>query len=291
MTMDQEKNKVLTMLKRLVPGTINIEPCDDIEYCMENRVRSCGDIKNLCILCRDNDKIIGGISFLLDISGKNGIIIHRMGQEGGCVKGFEGKGIDDIMKKVEGDKIIKDITERTKFVKDEQKEAEDSKIIENFKKYVDQSDKDGCILLTRKNSNGEYEDLDKKLIEIAKEKEENTGKKIKIVDKSELDRKIYVFGIGSNELMKKLRLEADIINNSDVDRVYIFVMPIMKSNKFKDGKEHAGILAINSIDDDILGIDEIKDRWKKYFTEKYEGLTFISNDIVNYPSLNGEAFD
>ncbi len=278
------RDLILATMKRLVPGTIDIGKCDNIEDCMENRIDPCIDIKKLCIFCRDNAKIIGGIRFIhgLDVAtGKNSIIIYRYCQEGNYIKGFEGNGIDEIMKKIEKDEVIKDMSDRTKFVENEQKEAENSKIIDDFKKYIDQSDKDGCVLVTRKNNNGEYEDLDKKLIEIAKEKEEKTGKKIKIVDESELDRKIYILGIGSDELIKKLILEAETINDSEVDRVNIFVMPTIKNKKFRDGKEEfSGILAINSIDDDILDKDEIKDRWKKYFTEKYKELQFIGKEIM-----------
>lgn len=58
------KIKLLAMSKRLVPGTIDIGHCDNLEYCMDNKMRSCGDIRNLCISCRDNERVIGGISFI-----------------------------------------------------------------------------------------------------------------------------------------------------------------------------------------------------------------------------------
>ena len=280
------KNRLLVTSKRLVPGTIDIGHCNNIEDCMDNKMRSCGDIKNLCISCRDNERIIGGISFIFDLSnttkdGKNGIVIYRYGQEGSCVKMFEGKGIYDLMGKFEKDEVIKGITERTEFIKKERREAEDSKTIEAFKRYIDQSD--SCMLVTQKNSSGEYEDLDKELIKIAKEKEENTGKKIKIIDRTEIDRKTYILGIFSKETMKKLILEAETISDAE-SRVHIFVMPVSKAPGSKGSKlnlhDYVGILAINSIEDDAVGVDDKKDEWKKYFTEKYKELQFISTDTM-----------
>ncbi len=74
------RDLILATMKRLVPGTIDIGKCDNIEDCMENRIDPCIDIKKLCIFCRDNAKIIGGIRFIhgLDVAtGKNSIIIYR----------------------------------------------------------------------------------------------------------------------------------------------------------------------------------------------------------------------
>lgn len=278
-TEQKAKDNVLAMMKRLVPGTISIGNCDAVEYCMSNSMRSCDDIKNLCVSCRDNDRIIGGISFLYGgtiggKSGKNGIVLYRYSQEGSYANMFEGDGINDIMEKIEKDETINDIAEKTKFIRDENKEAEDLKTIEAFKRYIDQSDNDDiCILVTRKNSSGEYEDLDKKLIEIA-EKEKRSGNKIKIVDGSEIDRKTYVLGINSKELAKKLELEANAINDAD-NRVHVFVFPAYGS---KGKNKYAGILAISSIEDDVLNVNDNKDTWKKHFTEKYKGLTFISTE-------------
>jgi hypothetical protein len=281
------KNKLLTISKRLVPGTIDISHCHDLGDCVNNKMRSCNDIKNLCISCRDNERVIGGISFTFGIGdikdGENGIVIYRYGQEGDCAKMIEGNGIEDIMGKLEKDEEITDITERTKFIKKERKEADDLEIIEAFKRYVDQSDADFCILVTKKNSGGEYEDLDKELIKIAKEKEEKTGKRIKIVDGSEIDRKVYVLGIYSKEIMEKLILEAKTINDVE-SRVHIFVIPVAKIPGSKTSKhnlpDYVGILAINSIDDDVVGVDDKKDEWKKYFTEKYKELQFISTEMM-----------
>lgn len=277
------KKDILETLKRLVPGAIDITGCDYIEQCVNNNMRSCDDIKNLCISCRNNDRVIGGISFIYDIAGviggkgrKNGIVLYRYGQEGYYAKMFEGNGINEIMEKVEKDEVIKDITEKTKFVRDEQKDAEDLKKIDAFKRYIDQSSGDSvCILVTRKNSDGEYEDIDKKLIEIAKEKEEKTGKKIKIIDESEVDKNIYVLGIESRDLIKKLEFEVDKINDAD-NRIHIFVLPVKKN---EHQSKYAGILAIHSTEDDILGVSDEKDRWRTYFIEKYKKLSFIGNEI------------
>lgn len=282
------ENKLLEVSKRLVPGTINIGHCDDLEDCMHNKMRACGDIKNLCISCRDNERVIGGMSFIFTPNGindwKNGIVIYRYGQEGFCAKMIEGNGIDDIMGKIEKDEVIKDITERTKFIKKERSDADNSEIIEGFKRYIDQSGSDPCILVTRKNSSGEYGELDKELIKVAKEKEEKTGNRIKIVDMSEIDRKIYVFGICSKEIMQKLYLDAKTINDVE-SRVHIFVFPTIKIPGSKASKVNlrdcVGILAINSIDDDVTRVDDKKDEWKKYFTEKYKELQFIGADTMS----------
>jgi len=281
------KNRLLAMSKRLVPGTIDIGHCADIGDCMAKKVRVCNDIKNLCISCRDNERIIGGISFIFGPSemndGKNGVVIYRYGQEGSYTKMIEGNGINDIMGKLEKDDVVKDITERTKFIKKERREADDLKIIDSFKRYIDQSESDFCILVTKKNSSGEYEDLDRELIKIAKEKEEKTGKLIRIVDISEIDRKTHMLGICSKEIMRKLILDIETISDAE-NRMNIFVIPISKKPGSKPSKhnlpDYVGILVINSIDDDVIGVNDKKDEWKKYFTEKYKELRFISTETM-----------
>lgn len=273
------KNDVLMLAKRMVPGTADIELCKILEYCTENNVRYCGDIKTLCITCREGEggyrKILGGMSFLygIEVKGKkNGIVVHRYGQAEGYATLVEGDGINDILEKFEKDEVIKDITEKTKFIRDEQKEAEDLKKIEAFKMS------DANILVTQKNSNGKYSDLDKRLIEIANEKEKETGNKIKIIDKSEISKTAYIFGIdcidcidSNSSLMKKLELEAKEIMDVD-DRISIYIFPGKLPGKCS---EYLGFLAIYSMEDDILGINDEKDRWRKYFTEKYTGISFI----------------
>lgn len=220
-------------------------------------------------------------------------MIYRYGQEGSCAKMIKGNGINDIMGKLEKDELINDITERTKFIKRERRDAEDLKIIDAFKRHIDQSESGICVLVTRKNSSGEYEDLDMELIRIAKEKEEKTGKKIKIVDMSEIDRKIYVLGISSKEIMEKLILEANTINDVE-SRVHIFVIPVSKTRGSKAPNrnlpDYVGILAINSIDDDAVGIDDKKDEWEKYFTEKYKELRFISAEDRDKYKMNSKYY-
>jgi len=282
------KNDVLAVSKRLVPGTTSIDHCGKLEYCMSSKMRLCGDIKNLCIPCSDGKKIIGGLSFLFNLAGsmekENGIAIYRYGQEGSYAKMFEGDGINDIMEKVENDEVIKEITENTNFVTNERKEAEDLEMIEAFKRSVDQSDNDTtCILVVRKNNDGEYDNLDKELIKIAKEKEEKTGKQVKIIDESEINRKIYVIGICSKKILKKITVEVEKINDAD-SRIHIFVIPTSRRPWSKISTRHqpeyAGILAINSIDDDVTNVNDKKDIWKKYFAEKYKGLHFINIETI-----------
>ena len=277
-----QKNDILATIKRLVPGTISIGNCEEIEYCMNNNMRSCNDMKNLCVSSRDNERIIGGISFIFGgKGGKNSIVIYRYGQAGYYVNLFEGNGFEEIMEKVDKDETIKDITDRTKFIKDEAKDAEDDNIIEAFKRYVDQSDEeDLCILVTKKDNSGNYNELDNELIKLAKEKEK-TGQKIKIIDESEIDKKVYILGIGSIELIKKLELDGNTMMEAD-NRIHIFVFPTHKNTGFNDAKmqnKYAGILTINSVEDDVTGVDDKKDSLKKYFTEKYKGLSFISAEI------------
>ncbi len=47
MTKEQTKEDVLATMKRFVPGTIDITDCEDIEYCMDKKIRTCNDIRNL----------------------------------------------------------------------------------------------------------------------------------------------------------------------------------------------------------------------------------------------------
>lgn len=279
MAKQKTKEYILATMTRLVPGTISIVNCEKIEYCMDNKMRYCDDIKNLCVSSRDNEKIIGGISFMLGGKVGNGILIYRYGQEGYYANLFEGKGFDEIMEKVEKDENIKEIAERTKFIKDEVKEAECQNTIDAFKRYLEQpeEDNDCCILVTKKDNSGNYSRLDQELIKLAKEKEKS-GKKIKIIDESELDKKVYVLGINSKELVKKLELEANTMMEAD-DRIHIFVFPASMRSESKIQDKYVGILTINSVEDDVIGNDDKKESLKKYFTEKYKGLAFISAEI------------
>ena len=70
-----------------------------------------------------------------------------------------------------------------------------------------------------------------------------------------------------------MEVEADIICGTD-DRMFILVNPGNYNGKYE------GVLAINSIDDDIIGNNVEKDRMKEYFMGKYgKGLTFICTYI------------
>lgn len=283
------KEDMLIKMTRLVPGTVDIAHCQKIEYCMSRHIRNCDDIKNLCISSRDNERIIGGISFLFGVKdGKDGIMIHRYGQAGCYVNLYEGDGFNDVMNKLEKDENIKEITERTKFINDEAKDAENQNTINAFKRYLDlPSDKDVCILVTKKDDRGNYDKLDMELIRLAKEKEK-TGKKIKIIDRSEIYNKFYILGISSKEQVNKLELEANTLMEAD-DRINIFVFPATKntwSDKSKIKQDCAGIIAINSIDDDVVGKDDRKESLKKYLTDRYSGLYFISSEILKIGDKN-----
>ena len=281
----KSKNAVLTLAKRLVPGTVNILPCKMIEYCTLNGVSYCGDIKMLCLSCEDDDKkIIGGLSFIfggvdgIDITkGKNGIAIHRYNQAGSYATAIEGNGIDEILEKFEKDETIKEITEKTKFIRDEEKEAEDLKKIEAFKRI------DLGVLITKKKSDGGYEKLEEEFIRIAKQKEKNTGKKIKIIDESEIYNTVYTFCIVSKKLMKKLELDAKRIEDAD-GRILIQVVHIEKSGIYPN---YVGILAISSVEDDVFETNDEKDKWRKYFTENYIELCFVEKIRLN-PERNRE---
>lgn len=275
---NESKKYVLTLLKRLVPGTTDVRPCKNIEHCMDKRTRPCPDINALCISSYgESGRIIGGISFLFDIivdNKENGIVLHRYGQAGAYTTLVEGNGINEIMEKLDNDEVIKDITEKTEFVRKEEADAKNFEIIEAFKRQVDDKiDDTPIILVTRKNKNGEYEELDKELIKIAKEKEEKTGNKIRIVDQSEVITKVYLLGITSKKVVRKIETESRSINDAD-NRVRIFVIPTRAAKKNEKAK-YNGILTITSIEDDVIGINNIKDQWKKYFAEKYTGIEFI----------------
>lgn len=269
----EPKDKIVMMLNRAIPGTSAIDNCKYLEYCMDAQIRKCGDIKKVCIMCLEEGKVIGGIAFPFglklgnDFHGKKPILIYRFGQSDNYMTAIEGKCFDDIIEKFEKDPGIKEITERTQFIKDEKKEAEDLATIEAFKRS------DATILVTRRNKHGEYEELDKKLIDIAREKEIETGIKIKTIDRSEISKNVYLFGIDNKELMDKLEIEAESICDID-ERAFILVNPGNYKGKYE------GVLAINSMEDDIGGNNTEKDRLKEYFMNKYgTGLTFICNDI------------
>jgi hypothetical protein len=168
-------------------------------------------------------------------------------------------------------------------IDEEKKYAENQKIIEAFKRYInrdDPDDKRNIILVVKKNSNGEYDNLDKKLIQIAREKEESSGIKIKIADQTEVDKKFYIFGISSNKSLKKLELEAGSINDADYS-VSILVFRLDKKNKKLKSpyKDIVGFLSINSIEDDVTNMNDKKDFWKKH-VEKFEGVHYISTEIM-----------
>lgn len=257
---EKSKDDMLEKIKRIIPGTEQIGYCKILETCMDKKFRSCGDIKMLCITCRGVHGVLGGLSFLFDA--KHGIVIQRYNEAENYINAIEGKGFDDIAEKYEKDDVLNEITESTKLMRDERKEAEDQQKIEAFKRQ------DVDILITRRNKKtGEYEDIDKKLIEIAKEKEQKTEKKIKIIDESELEPKIYILGIRSKKVLNKIELEIKSIEETD-ERIYIL---IFKSKQ----PEYAGFLVIRSINDDIVGNNDEKDRWRDYFMEKYTRLDFI----------------
>lgn len=265
------KNELLEKLRRLVPGTTSIDNCEKLEYCFEKQVRICGDIKAVCIRCYERGEVIGGIAFPFglklgtDIEKKNPIMIYRFGQADSYMTGIEGKGFDDIITKFEKEPVIREITEKTQLIRKEKKEFEDEQTVEAFKRS------EANVLVIRRNKLGEYEDLDKKLIEVAKEKEKETGVKIKIIDENELAKNFYLLGIENKTLIKKLEMDAKMICDAD-ERLFILVSP----GNYK-GK-HKGVLTINSLEDDIFEVNVEKDRLKEYFMKKYgEGLCFINN--------------
>lgn len=269
---EKSKDSILEKIKRLIPGTEQIEHCKILETCMDNNFRYCGDIKMLCITCRGEQGVLGGLSFLFDA--RNGIVIQRYNEAESYITAIEGKGFDDITEKYENDDVLNEITEKTKFQRDERKEAEDQQKIDSFKRQ------DVDILLTRRNKKtGEYEDIDKKLIEIAKEKEQKTGKKIKIIDESELEPKIYILGIRSKKVSNKIELEIKSIEEAD-ERIYILIFNSQQP-------EYVSFLVIRSINDDILGNNEEKDRWRDYFIEKFTELNFIeTKTLEKFDSIN-----
>ena len=268
----ESKDKMLTMLSRMIPGTTAMDNCKYIEYCMDTQIRKCGDIKNVCITCLEEGNVIGGVALPFgiklggDFDGKKPLLIYRYGQSDSYMTAIEGKGFDDLIEKFENEPKIKEITERTQFIKDEKKEFEDLAKIEAFKRS------DATVLVVGRNKQGGYEEVDKKLMNIAKEKEKETGIKIRILDRSEIVKNVYLLGIDNKELVKKLEVEAETIQDVD-DRIFIMV------NRGDYKGNYVGVLAINSVDDDVIGNNVEKDRWKEYFMNKYgEGLTYICTD-------------
>ena len=73
--------------------------------------------------------------------------------------------------------------------------------------------------------------------------------------------------------MEKLEIEAKVICDID-ERMFVLV------NQGNYKGKYEGVLAINSVEDDIVGNNVEKDRLKEYFMNKYSGgLTFICTDI------------
>ena len=264
------KNALLEKLKRAVPGTTSIDSCEKLDYCFTRQIRMCGNIKNVCIRCYEKGDIIGGLGFPFGINigkkGKNPIMIFRFGQSDSYMTGIEGNGFDDLIEKFEKEPVVKEITERTKFIRDEKKEFEYNQKIDAFKRSKAE------ILVVHRNKLGEYEDIDKKLMEIAKEKEKETGVKIRIIDNDEIVKNVYLLGIENERLVEKLEMEANEMMDTD-ERLFIFVFPGELMGKYK------GVLAINSLEDDILENNVEKDRLKEYFMQKYsEELCFVGKD-------------
>lgn len=274
MTAIQEsKDKLLTMLSRAIPGTTAIDNCKYLEHCMNAQIRKCGDIKKVCIMCLEEGKVIGGVAFPFGLKfgngldSKNQILIYLFGQSDFYMTGIEGKGFDDLIEKFEKEPEIKKIIEKTQFIKNEKKEFENLATIEAFKRS------DATILVVRRNKQGEYEEFDKKLIDIAREKEKETGIKIKIIDRSEIVRNVYLLGIDNKKLLKELEIEVEAMCDAD-ERLLILVNPGNYKGKYE------GVLVINSLEDDIVGNNVEKDRLKEYFMNKYGSeLTFICTDI------------
>ncbi len=268
----ESKDKMLSMLSRLVPGTTRIDNCRHLELCIDAQTRKCENIKNICISCIEGGDIIGGVAFIFDLKlgenlgNKRPLLIYRFGQSDSYMTAIEGKGFDDLIGKFEKDPEIKRITERTQFIKDEKKEFEDSAKIDAFKRSK------ADVLIVRRNKQGEYEKVDKRLIDIAKEKEKEIGVKIRIIDESEIVRNVYLLGICSKELVERLEVEIDTMDGID-NTMFILVRRASRDSKYK------GVLAINSMKDDVIGNNVEKDRMKKYFMDKYDKeLTFMCAD-------------
>lgn len=287
----KSKNSILDMLKRAIPGTTSIDNCEKLANCMEKKIRICGDIKVPCIRCFGEENAIGGLAFPFGIDlgedVKSPIVIYRYGQTDSYATMIKGENFDNIVEKFEKDENIKEITEKTKFIRDEQREAENLGKIEAFKRS------DANILVTRKNEEtGEYPELDLKLIEIAKEKEERTGVKIKIVDETELDRRTCLLGILTTSdikqkklkiLVKNLEREARTVSDAD-ERIFVHVSS--KNDVLIAEKQYRVIIAITSIEDDILEKDDVKNKMKEYFLNKYKELCFIITET--YEGKNKE---
>ncbi len=264
------KDAMLEKLKRAVPGTTSIENCEKLEYCFTRKIRYCRDIKSVCIRCYERGDVIGGLAFPfgIKIKGKDPIMIYRFGQSDRYMTAIEGKGFDDVITKFEKEPVVREITEKTKFIRNEKKEFEDNQKIEAFKRSK------ADVLIVHRNKLGEYEDIDKKLIEVAKEKERETGVKIKIIDDEEIVKNVYIFGITNEKLVRILEIDVKTMFDAD-ERLLIFVFAGEFMGIYK------GVLTIGSLEDDINENDIEKDRLKKYFMEKYgEGLCFICKEKV-----------
>ena len=268
MVKQTSKDAMLEKLKRAVPGTTSIESCEGLEYCFTRKIRMCMDIKSVCIRCYERGEVIGGLAFPfgIKIKGKNPIMIYRFGQSERYMTAIEGKGFDDVITKFEKEPIVKEITERTKFIRNEKKEFEDNQKIEAFRRSK------ADMLVIQKNKLGEYENIEKRLIEVAKEKERETGVKIRIVDRDEIVKNVYLFGITNEKLVRILEIDAKTMFDAD-ERLFIFVFPGEFMGNYK------GALTIGSLEDDINENDIEKDRLKKWLMEKYgEGLCFICKE-------------
>lgn len=123
---EKSKEYILEKIKRIIPGTKQIEHCKILETCMDKRYRYCGDIKMLCITCRGEHEVLGGISFLFDA--RNGIVIQRYNEAESYIKAIEGKGFDDIVEKYEKDDVLNEITKSTKSMRDEEMNVKKLKI-------------------------------------------------------------------------------------------------------------------------------------------------------------------
>lgn len=287
----KSKNSILDMLKRAIPGTTSIDNCEKLANCVEKKIRICGDIKVPCIRCYEEGNAIGGLAFPFGIDlgedVKSPIVIYRYGQADSYATMIKGENFDNIVEKFEKDENIKEITEKTQFIRDEKKEAEKFEKIEAFKRS------DANILVTRKNKRtGEYEDLDLELIAIAKEKEEKTGIKIHIVDETELNRTVYLLGVSITSditqkklkiLIKNLEREARTVSDAD-ERIFVHVSS--KNDVLITEKQYRVVIAIASIEDDILENDDVKNKMKEYFLNKYKDLCFISTET--YKEKNKE---
>lgn len=80
--------------------------------------------------------------------------------------------------------------------------------------------------------------------------------------------------------MSKIELEIKSIEEAD-ERIYILTFKSKQPG-------YASFLVIRSINDEILGNNGEKDRWRDYFIEKYTGLDFIDTKTMKkFDRLNG----